>query len=210
MAEVKRARSPARTESFATVERGCAAVSARRRRDLTWICSRHSPKTWPPKLSNCCCSECERARVTRRAIATGELLRLARWRIAVARSAEGISRNNTVVRRDKLAEYRRKIKSPACRREYAALESGKRPQHCSPFISLFSFTWLDPQLYNSRVIFDRAFLRLFCTLQKLIAENVVAYVYLYIALSKSRLMSNVSALQHSCRHRCTNSLINLS
>jgi hypothetical protein len=53
--------------------------------------------------------------------------------------------------------------------------------------------------YNSRVIFDRAFPRLFCALQKLIAEDVVAYVYLYIALSKSRLMSNVSLLQHLCR-----------
>lgn len=69
---------------------------------------------------------------------------------------------NNTIRRDKLVEYRCKIKSPVCWREYADLKSGKRPYHCSPFILFFSFTWLDPLLRLAcyfRPSFSPSFLR---------------------------------------------------
>jgi hypothetical protein len=60
-----------------------------------------------------------------------------------------------------------------------------RSGRCCPFISFFSFTRFDPRNYGSRVVFLRGFFLLFyALLQKLIAEDVVTYVYLNIALSK--------------------------
>lgn len=100
-------------------------------------------------------------------------------------AARNFAKQHRIVRRDKLAGCRRKIKSPARRREYVTLESGKHiARHWLLPSSRFSALH---DLTTTRVLFSSHLF--FRALQKLIAEDVVAY--LYIALSKSPMMSDV-------------------
>lgn len=107
--------------------------------------------------------------------------------------------------RTRQIRYRCKIKSPAYSHRAATrmyeytrpLESGKRPAAGVAPLSRFSaLQGLDPaRLRCSRVVFLRGLFPPFCALlQKLIAKNVVTYVYLNIALSKPGLMNNVASL----------------
>lgn len=77
--------------------------------------------------------------------------------------------------------YRGKIKSPTY--SHCVATRNARPSNqengrsrCCPFISLFSFTRLDPRNYVRVLFSSTSFFLLFCALlQKLIAENVVTY-----------------------------------